>query len=312
MAVVVVGDCNVDIELVLPEGVELELRNPDPRLSGGGSAANTAAALARLGIDVAFVGTVGADSFGEAAVTSLREAGVDVSAVAVARDEPTVAVFVLVRPDADRVIWVWPPRGGAHTALVEARATSAVEGAAWVHVSGIALRGDPAASSILQAMRVARAQGSTVSLDLNLRLENWGWERGFRSVIEEAVACADVVFGGAEDELQPLVGTESLDVALTEISAKSAGGVVVARLGAAGATVTDGTVIEHGGGFDVAIVDPVGAGDAFDAGFIAARMRGADLATALRRANGVAALTIGRPGARDTPTEAELEVFLDC
>ncbi len=62
MSVVVIGDANVDLEIVLPSGQRRETHaNPEPRLFGGGSAANTAFALARLGVACRFVGTVGDD-----------------------------------------------------------------------------------------------------------------------------------------------------------------------------------------------------------------------------------------------------------
>ena len=63
MSVVVIGDANVDMEIVLPSGKHPETHgNPEPRLFGGGSAANTAAALARLDVGCRFVGTVGDDT----------------------------------------------------------------------------------------------------------------------------------------------------------------------------------------------------------------------------------------------------------
>ena len=83
MTVVVLGDANVDMEIRLPQpDIDRAHSNPDPRLLGGGSAANTAAALGRLGVECKFVGVVGSDSFGRHATESLAEAGVDVSGVA--------------------------------------------------------------------------------------------------------------------------------------------------------------------------------------------------------------------------------------
>ena len=115
MSVVVIGDINVDMEICLPQGPTVVAHaNPDPRLLGGGSAANTAAALGRLGLDSRFVGTVGEDSFGRFAKENLREAGVDVDLVDTTSDDPTVVVITVVPPDGDRLIYVWPSSGGAH------------------------------------------------------------------------------------------------------------------------------------------------------------------------------------------------------
>lgn len=310
MSVVVIGDANVDLEIVLPAagpaGSEHALR--DPSLSGGGSAANAAATLAGLGVATRFVGTVGADVHGAEAAASLAGAGVDTKAVRVADAGTTVMVLVVVPPDGERLIYVWPPRGGAHLELGAGEAVEGVQGASWLHVSGIALRGEPAAGSVLEAMDEARSGGAIVSLDLNLRLENWGWESGFRETITEAVERSDVVLGGAVDEFCPLVGVDDPLRAVARLAA--ADRLVVGRLGAEGAVAHDGARLYRAGGFEVEVVDTVGAGDAFDAGFIAARLREEPIEKALRYANGVAALTIGRPGARSTPSHEEVTAFV--
>lgn len=85
---------------------------------------------------------------------------------------------------------------------------------------------------------------------------------------------------------------------------------MVARLGADGAVACSSAGVITSPGFAVQVVDAVGAGDAFDAGFIAARLRGRDVNEALRWGNAVAALTIAQPGARSTSGLRELEGFL--
>lgn len=309
MSVLVLGDANVDLEIRLPpDPAPPTYANPDPRMSGGGSAANTAAGLAGLGVPCRFAGTVGDDAPGRFAVESLDEAGVDTSLVGIVADEPTVMVIVVIGDDGDRLIYVWPPRGGAHRALDVETATGAVAGSGWLHVSGIALRVSPAREAILAAMELARSEGVTVSLDLNLRLENWGWENGFRDIISDAVERSDVVLGAASDEIGALAGVDDPVEACARLAGDSR--IVVARLGA------DGSVAHGDGhgvtmpGFEVDVFDTVGAGDAFDSGFIAARLRGDDLAESLRWGNAVAALTISHPGARSTPTPDEVERLL--
>jgi sugar/nucleoside kinase (ribokinase family) len=118
MSVVVIGDVNVDLEILLPErGGPRTHANPEPRLFGGGSAANTAAALARLGLECRFVGTVGDDNYGRFAAASLAEAGVDTTSIITVAGAPTVMVITAVLSDGERLIYVWPPTGGAHIAL---------------------------------------------------------------------------------------------------------------------------------------------------------------------------------------------------
>lgn len=313
MTVLVIGDANVDLDIRLPEdaGVQ-EHGNPDPRLFGGGSAANTAAALARLGVATRFVGAVGDDAFGRFAVTSLEEAGVDASGMVVAPELPTVTVITVKQPDGERLIYVWPPSGGAHAALEPGTAVAALAGVSWLHVSGICLRVSPAREALLTAMERARTMGVPVSFDLNLRLENWGWGDGFRGVVMSGIQHSDVVLGSGKDEIGALVGEGTPTAAAAALATVDASGnrVVVARLGSGGAVASSrgGVVAEPG--VDVEVVDTVGAGDAFNAGFIAAQLDGEDLATSLRMGNAVAGLAIGRPGARSTPTRSELEQFV--
>ena len=146
-----------------------------------------AAALARLGVPCRFVGTVGDDLYGRFAIADLAAVGVDTQAVTMTASDPTVMVIAIIQPDGERLIYVWPPTGGAHGALSAEAAVAAVEGATWLHVSGICLRVSPAADGLLAAMERARAAGVPVSFDLNLRLENWGWDDGFRGTVMAAV-----------------------------------------------------------------------------------------------------------------------------
>lgn len=309
MKVVVVGDANVDLEIRLPLGSRATHANPEPEMSGGGSAANTAAALARLEVPVRFVGAVGDDAAGRYAVESLAGTGVDTTAVQTVTSQATVMVIVVIPPGGERLIYVWPPRGGAHAMLDPEHAARAVEGADWLHVSGICLRVPPAREALFSAMGHARDRRIPVSLDLNLRLENWGWEEDFREVVLRAVERADVVLGSAVDEIAAL-GDDSDPIT----AARSLGAgdrLIVARMGAAGAIAVEGRKITSAPGFDVDVVDTVGAGDAFNAGFIAARLEHRSVDEALAWGNAVAASTIAGPGARSGSTRAELASLLD-
>jgi sugar/nucleoside kinase (ribokinase family) len=307
--VVVIGDANVDLEIRLPDGSDPESHaNPDPIMFAGGSAANTAAALARLGEACAFVGTVGDDSFGRAAVSGLSDAGVDVTSMRTAWDEPTVAVMVVVPPDGDRLIYVWPPTGGAHGALTPADATAAVDGASWLHVSGICLRTSPSRAALLAAMRAAQESEIPVSFDLNLRLENWGWDEGFREVVDEAVELCDVLLGAGGDEIGALAGIDDPVRAVESLATNRR--VVVARVGVDGAVAWSGGGAVSEPGYSVHVIDTVGAGDAFNAGFIRARLRGLSVRQSLRWGNAVAALAITAPGARTTPSADAVEQLI--
>jgi len=332
--VVVLGDLNADLSILLPDrcGSSAGRSASEPRLTGGGTAGNTAAALGRLGVPVEFLGSVGDDGFGRWLAGDLGASGVGVRGLVVTGEAPTCQVIAMVEPDGERYLVVWPTDGGALTRLSPGDVDLAlVGGAAWLHTSGMCLRAAPVASAVLAGMRAARAAGVPVSLDLNLRLELWGLPDGVRAVVAEAVSLADVVFGSGAEELVPLAVAMSLVVAGGRGSGVRPGGVgmageieaataalaggsrtVVARLGADGALACgpDGAIV-RAPGFPAELRNPVGAGDAFNAGFIAACVAGLDLAGALRWGNAVGALKVARDGgARDQPSRTEVEGLL--
>ena len=316
--VVVLGDLNADLTLDLPDrSAPPSLRVvSEPRLTGGGTAANTAAALARLGMPVEFVGAVGDDGFGRWLADDLRAAGVGTRGLVVTRDAPTCQVIAMVEPDGERYLVVWPLDMGALARLEPAQLDGGlVSGAAWLHTTGMCLRSSPIADAVLAGMRAARAAGVPVSIDLNLRLELWDLGPRVLEAVREAVGLADVVLGSGTEELVPLaraLGHAPADPATAASALAGGRRTVVGRLGAAGAIAcaADGRPVEAAG-FPVALRNPVGAGDAFNGGFIAAMVAGQSLGEAIRWGNAVGARKVARGGgARDLPDRAEVEALL--
>ena len=152
--VVVLGDLNVDLTLALPDrsAPAPERLVREPRQTGGGTAGNTAAALARLGVPVEFAGSVGDDGFGRWLVDDLRAAGVGTRGLVVTRDAATCQVIAMVEPDGERYLVVWPLDGGALTRLAPGDVDRGlVAGAAWLHTTGMCLRASPVATSVRTA-----------------------------------------------------------------------------------------------------------------------------------------------------------------
>ena len=315
--VLVLGDANVDLTLHVPVRLPDGGRGPvrEPVLGGGGTAANTAVALARLGVPVEFVGAVGDDGFGRWIVADLAASGVGTVGLRVV-DVPTCQVIAMIEPDGERSLVVWPPDGGALVALRPEDVDPAlVAGAAWLHTTGMCLRHAPVRDAVLATMAAARAAGIPVSLDLNLRIELWGLDDERRAAVEAAIALADVVFGQGDEELVPLMGAQPVARAAGHLALGgpgSRGRTVVARLGARGALACtrEGSTVRSRA-FRVVAANPVGAGDAFNGGFLAAMVAGRSLSEALRWGNAVAALKVASPGgARDLPDRAAVEALL--
>ena len=106
----VLGDANVDLVIRLPDRTSgaLDLTGSVPQLFGGGSAANVAVALARLGVAVSYVGAVGDDGYGRWVRDDLAREGVDTRAVRAIRDAFTPMVLALIEPSGERLVLVPP------------------------------------------------------------------------------------------------------------------------------------------------------------------------------------------------------------
>ena len=310
--VLVLGDANVDLVIPLSEQSN---GSPIPRdsaleLHGGGTAANVAVALARLGVKTSFIGTVGDDGYGRWVLNDFRNEGVDTGETYLVQDAFTSMVMALIYPDGEREIYVWPDKGGAHTKLgPPAIKPEIFESTSWLHTTGLCLREETVRSAQLKAMELARDAGLTVSLDLNLRLESWGLDSSLRKVFDHAIDLSQVVFGSGIEEIIPFTGKGTIQDGAEMLSAGKR--VVIARQGNEGALVVSPDDLFSSSAFEIEVVDTLGAGDAFNGGFIAARLADKDLREAARWGNAAAALKIGKRGARGLPSREDLFRLLD-
>lgn len=328
--VVVVGDLNADLVIRVPDGTA-DTSDAVPQLYGGGTAGNVAAGLGRLGVPTRIVAAVGDDTFGRRLVEDLEDDGVGTAGVRYLGDAFTPLVIALIRSDGDRVTLVWPPERGADVLLTPGHLDHhTITTAGWLHTSGLSLRHRPVRDAVFAAMELAADAGVPVSLDLNLRAELWGMDDDVRRAVDRAIALADVVLGSGPDEILPLAAALSPsahdeaagDTAIERAVRALADGrrMVVARLAADGALAVSASPGEPGSpdrrgtirapGFRTTVVDTVGAGDAFDAGFICASREGRGVDEALRWGNAVAALSVAGHGARALPHREHVEDLL--
>jgi len=309
--VIVIGDACVDMVIRLPDRTAgtPDLTNSVPQLHGGGSAANVAVALARLGVAVTLVGAVGDDGYGRWILDDLSREGVNIRSISTVHDAFTPMVMALVETNGERMIVVWPPEGGAQSQLqTDAIDPALISSASWLHTTGMCLRASPARDAVLYAMELAHEAGLTVSLDLNLRLECCGLEDATRKTFERAVELSDIVFGNAEEEILPIAGKDSAKAGAQYLCDGKR--IVIARLGDKGALVTTPKETFHVPAFQTKVVDTLGAGDAFDGGFIAGSLTGTGIREATRWGNAVAAFKIGRAGAQALPYMNDLRKML--
>ncbi|SIS08856.1 carbohydrate kinase family protein [Natronorubrum thiooxidans] len=250
--------------------------------SGGGSAANVAAALAGLEVDTGLIGSVGDDDNGLLARRDLEDAGVSLSGLRVVEDAETAVKYLLVDDDGEVAIL---GNDGGNEALQPADLEAdRIRAADHVHLTSQQPETAAAIASI------ATDAGVTVSFDPGRRVGDREYDAMVRA--------ADVLFV-TEREAAALADVDGLDDRLVVVTAGSDGAAVR----------TPDKTYTHAG-FDIEPVDTAGAGDAFAAGFLATRLAGGDIDSALEYANACGALTAGHEGARSAPTKAAVEAFL--
>ncbi|MBH0082673.1 carbohydrate kinase family protein [Salinibacterium sp. SWN167] len=264
--VLVVGDANIDLVVrgdVVPRFGQVEQLLEHASLVLGGSACIMASGLAQLGVPTSVVAVIGDDEFGGIMRDSLVSAGVDVSAVHVDPQVPTGISVILSTAD-DRAILTLP---GTVPLLTSAHVLAAVESsqAHWVHFASPFLM--PEFTAGLPALLAElKAQGIRTSLDTNWDpADEWAG-------LGEVLPLIDVLLPNRAE-------LDAITAAVGEIECR-----VVVKDGAAGgwSRSPDGTTV-RAPGIRLDVVDTTGAGDSFDAGYLAAVAHGvADEQTRVR------------------------------
>ena len=285
--IVVLGDVMVDVVTRLSAPLAPGSDAPAViRFHGGGSAANTAAWLAEAGAEPVLVGRVGDDERGRGAADELRAAGVDARLV-VDPELPTGTCVVIVGPDGERTM---APDPGANDALTDADlADELLASAEHLHVAGYALLRPGSRPAARAAISRARSHGMTVSVDPSsaalLSPEFLDHAEGAGLLLPNV------------DEARMLSGEADPERAARALASRF--DEVVVTLGADGALWTDGREIVRADAVPVeAAVDSTGAGDAFAAGLLSARLNGAAPIEALTAGARLAAKAVARPGGR--------------
>lgn len=312
--VAVVGDANVDIIVPYPRFLNPErtkVEYPTPEVVGGGTCANTAVALSRLGRDVLFAGTVGDDSYGRFTKKDLIEAGVDVDGLVVDRKVNTVGVFAFIDETGERYLWGWPRDHQSFKELDWDRLPmKKLAEVSWIHSSGMCLTyAGSSRDSIIRLFAWARERGIRTSLDLNLRVDNGELDSDFAGALNEILPQVDYLLGSGPEEFAYL-GQDNWRENARNLA--SNGHVVVARDGSRGSVgFAQGNAEINVPAFKVEVADTVGAGDTYNAGFISAILSGEELTGALRQGNAVSGYEVSHKGARHCPDIQQLDDFFN-
>jgi sugar/nucleoside kinase (ribokinase family) len=299
----VLGDANPDLVLmgdVEPAFGQSERLVEKAQLTVGGSGAIVACGAARLGLRVGFCGVVGDDLFGHFLRDELERRGVVVGGLVVKAGQPTGVTVVLARPNDRAILTHAGTIGDLRVELID---PALLESARHVHVSSYFLqrRLAPGLPAVFERVH---ARGATTSVD-----PNWDpserWDGGLRDLL----AHTDVFLPNAAEAIH-IADVAELDDAVVVLAQPA--GLVVAKAGADGAVAADGTQLVRAQALDVDALDTTGAGDAFDAGFLASVLAGNPLERSLAIANACGALSTRAVGGVDAqPSMDEVHDLLE-
>ena len=294
--VTIAGELNLDLILYgLPEVLppERELLANDMMLTLGSSSAIVAHNLASLGSHVGFISCIGNDQFGQMALERLSAAGVDVSKVVQLSGSVKTGLTVLLQRKGWRNILTYP--GTIFDLQLEHLDFDYLTSSRHFHFSSFYLQRGLQAH-VVELFKQLRSKGLTISLDCNDDPDD-KWMG-----LEEVLPHVDV-FLPNEREVKRIAGTETVEAAIDRLAAIVP--LLVVKLGSEGAMAQRGKQRVTSPAVKVDLVDPVGAGDSFDAGFLHEFLRGSNLTTCLRSGNLAGALSVTRPGGTEAFRDAD-------
>jgi 2-dehydro-3-deoxygluconokinase len=274
----------------------------------GGAESNVAIALARLGMRARWIGLLGDDEPGQTVLNRIRAEGVDTGAVQRVKERPTGLYLREQVGDAVRVTYY--RQGSAASTLAPGTVgPEQLAGARWLHLTGItpALSAECAEATRWLA-RTARELGVRVSYDVNFRSKLWDASAA-ASFATSMLPLVDLLLVGTEEgrALWPWDDDEQVARTLAE---RGPAEVVLKRGSAGAASFVEGEFLESPG-FAVGELDPIGAGDAFAAGYLFAHLSGVAAAERLRVGNALGALCVrGHGDYESLPSREELDDFL--
>ncbi len=259
-----------------------------------GAESNVAVGLVKLGHSSGWISKLGNDEFGRFILRELKGEGVDVSSVLISDTHPTGIMFKQFTNDKDSSVFYYRNNSAASTFRDDELNRRYIQDAKILHVSGIT----PALSksceeTTLEAMKYARERGILVCFDPNIRRKLWSEKRA-KEVLEPLLALSDIVLLG-DDEAELLVGFSDPTLIVADLRKRGARWIGI-KQGAKGAYVADKDNEYPIPPYPVTVVDTIGAGDAFNAGFLSGLLENREIETCGRMGALMGALAVSSYG----------------
>ena len=275
----------------------------------GGAELNFAIGCARLGMKSKWISRLGEDEFGRVIYNFARGEGIDVSEVDFVEGYPTSVNFKEIRESGDGKTFYYRHQSPILTLKPEDINDECLDSVDLVHITGVFLAIDPQNLVITKKLiSLANKKSIPVSFDPNIRLKLWTIEEA-KKVYFELFPHIDILLTGL-DEIDTLLDGSS-EVSLTEFAEKYGISDLVIKDGASGSRLYRSGQWFSAPAFNVPVVDTVGAGDGFDAGYVYSYLHNTEPEQALRFANGVGALVVTVSGDNEgLPYLSEVQSFI--
>jgi 5-dehydro-2-deoxygluconokinase len=305
---VVVGRVGMDLS-PFPPGTRTE-DAAEMTVGMGGSSANIAAGIVKLGGRAALVTAVSDDAVGRYCLNQLDRYGVDRRYVTSVSGEYRTSLAVYESRVADHQTVIYR-NGAADFQMTDADvdAVDYTEFGALI-TAGTVFAAEPSRSAAFRAIEHARAAGLAIVFDVDYRPYSWPSAAVAADVLSRAGALSDVIVGN-DEEFGFMAGDFARGGAKARALAEDGAEIVVYKMGEHGAVTYAGGEALHTGVYPVTALKPTGAGDSFMAGMMAGLAAGLPLRDAVMRGSACAAIVVARPGcAPAMPFPADLDAFL--
>jgi 5-dehydro-2-deoxygluconokinase len=283
----------------------------------GGSPLNIAVGSRRLGLKTALLTAVGADKIGEFILERLRREGVETRFIPVKHGSRSSAVVLGIEPPDTFPITFYRDNAADVQLSIDDVLNTPIQSARALEISGSALAKEPSRSATMHAVELARGAGVPVYLDLDFRADQWHDPRAFGVGIRALMPSVDVAIG-TEEEINAAMLRRAEDITIRDhqitapeirgdtdaniaalLERLPESGALVVKTGARGSRVHTRLETIEAPGFPVGVLSVLGAGDAFAAGFIYARLQGWDWFRSARMGNACGAIVVTRIGCAD-------------
>ncbi|WP_428910766.1 sugar kinase [Niallia sp. Krafla_26] len=276
----------------------------------GGAELNFAIGCSRLGLKTGWISRLGNDEFGRYILYCAKGEGIDTSEVELVTNYPTSVYFKEIFEDGNGRSFYYRDKSPTSTMVESDLREEYFRKAKLLHITGVFPSiSDNNCAIIKKAVKMAKKTGLLVSFDPNIRLKLWSKEEA-KTFIHEILPDVDLLLTG-EEEAEMILGRDSVENYIKKFHDIGISKVVIKK-GADGSTGSDGTQIYHMPPVKArAVVDTVGAGDGFGAGFVTSLLRGQSFEKALHFANAVGAMVISVKGDNEgLPYLEDVRAFL--